>query len=59
MMARPILVKGRYLLDGEIAYRLRCPGCQEIKIADDDQFHGRVSIQCDCGYHETHNLSSE
>ena len=33
----------------------RCPLCKKTGTIDDDQFNGRVSIQCDCGYHETKN----
>ncbi len=36
-----------------------CPGCDLKGKIDDDQFHGRVSIDCpECPYHETHDLSS-
>ena len=31
----------------------KCPGCDIIGIIDYDQFHGDVSMLCDCGYHET------
>ena len=57
MSPRPEVVKGPFLFDGQTAYRLKCPGCGVVGIADDDQFHGRVSIWCECGYHETHDLS--
>ena len=58
-MPRPEVVKGPFMLDGRIAFRLRCPGCGIVAVADDDQYHGRVSIQCEgCGYHETHDLST-
>ena len=58
-MPRPEVTKGPYLYDGVTAYRAICPGCGINAILDDDQYHGRVSIQCDCGYHETHDLSKE
>lgn len=36
-----------------------CPECGWRGPIDDDQFHGRVSIDCPhCPYHETHRLSS-
>ena len=44
----------------------RCPVCHESGFIDDDQFHGRVSIQCPtidrcdehgCTYHETKDWS--
>ncbi len=56
----PTITKGPFLLDGQPAYRAVCPGCGVEQILDDDQFHGRVSIECGtpgCGYHETHDLS--
>lgn len=31
----------------------RCPGCKRTGDIDFDQFIGKVSILCDCGYHET------
>ncbi len=34
-------------------YWFRCPGCKQLAQADDDQVKGRVSILCDCGWHET------
>ncbi len=36
----------------------QCPGCGLEARIDDDQYHGRVSIDCPaCPYHETHDLS--
>lgn len=37
-----------------------CPGCQQWAYLDDDQWHGRVSVDhaadgCPGGYHETHD----
>lgn len=40
----------------------RCPGCKRSGTIDEDQFHGRVSIQCpfeDCSYHETKDWSQD
>ena len=38
----------------------RCPGCKGMGDIDDDQFHGRVSIDCtNCEYHETKDWSQE
>jgi acetyl-CoA carboxylase beta subunit len=34
-------------------YWFRCPSCLTLGVIDDDQVNGRVSIMCDCGYHET------
>lgn len=36
---------------------IMCPSCKGVGTIDDDQYHGRISIWCDCGYHETHNLA--
>lgn len=46
-------------LDGEAAWKLQCPQCGTWGYLDDDQFHGRVSTQCACGFHETVNWSKE
>lgn len=37
---------------------LTCPMCERRAEIDADQFHGRVSIQCDapCKFHETFDL---
>jgi len=41
-------------LDGEQTVKVKCPGCREWRYLDDDQYHGRVSCECDCGrFHET------
>jgi hypothetical protein len=40
--------------DGVDIYLFECPGCGQWAELDDDQWHGRVSVQHDCGYHETH-----
>ena len=38
----------------------RCPGCKHVGDIDDDQFHGRVSIDCtNCDYHETQDWSAQ
>ena len=47
--------------DGEKMLLLVCPGCGEIGSLDDDQAHGRVSVDhaargCSGGYHETHDF---
>jgi uncharacterized C2H2 Zn-finger protein len=45
--------------DGEIIWTFRCPSCGEWGDADDDQLHGRVSIDhtdTGCEFHETHDL---
>lgn len=51
--------------DGELAdtWLFECPGCGTWAYLDDDQWHGRVSVDHDsmgCGghYHETHDYSA-
>lgn len=34
-----------------------CPNCGAFTVMDEDQYHGRVSMLCDCGYHETHDMA--
>jgi len=37
-------------------YWFRCPSCGQLASADDDQAHGRVSLDCpndECSFHET------
>ena len=44
------------LLDGSPVWKMRCPICGTWGYIDDDQFHGRVSVQCEaqgCTFHET------
>jgi hypothetical protein len=41
-----------------------CPGCGQWAYLDDDQWHGRVSVDhasmgCPGGYHETHDYFTE
>jgi hypothetical protein len=48
------------LRDGEWIWQLRCPRCGKWGLIDDDQLRGRVSIlHEECGFHETHDLSSD
>lgn len=45
--------------DGAIVWLLRCPECGTWAEIDDDQYHGRVSVQCvteGCRFHETHDF---
>lgn len=49
--------------DGEEVVQLRCPGCGVWGDLDDDQLHGRVSVDhaadgCPGGFHETHDFSA-
>lgn len=47
-------------LDGVLTWKLRCPVCGQWGYIDDDQFYGRVSIQCQmpgCDFHQTRDLS--
>lgn len=47
--------------DGEPVWSLKCPGCGTWGLIDEDQLHGRVSVDhaadgCVGGYHETHDF---
>ena len=42
---------------GESVIKFHCPGCGVWGVIDNDQYMGRVSIWCDCEFHETINLS--
>jgi hypothetical protein len=44
--------------DGALVWQLRCPECHGWADLDEDQLHGRVSIDHapECGFHETHDL---
>ena len=47
-------------IDGVLTWKLQCPGCGTWGALYDDQFHGRVSVECivdGCTFHETHNFS--
>ena len=43
-------------LDG--GHLLRCPRCRKWGLLDDDQWNGKVSVLCDCGFHQTMNLAA-
>ena len=51
----PIWV-GVVALDDIPTIKLTCPGCGTVGYLDDDQARGRVSVHCDCGWHETHDF---
>lgn len=60
---RPIVLRGPIKhTEGEATYLVwwvRCPGCGVEAMIDEDQFHGRVSMECVfCSYHQTHDLSA-
>lgn len=47
-------------LVGKTIWMLRCPQCKNLGAIDDDQLHGRASIQCQtpgCSFHKTINLT--
>ena len=44
------------LLDNQPARKFKCPDCNVWGYIDDDQYNGRVSILCNCGFHQTINL---
>ena len=48
-------------LDGVLTHKFRCPNCRQWAYLDDDQFFGRVSLQCaseGCDFHKTIDLST-
>ena len=46
-------------LDGKPAIKFQCPNCNVWAYLDDDQYNGRVSVDCsNCDYHETHNFKN-
>lgn len=53
----------RVTRDGRLTVLLECPGCNQLGALDDDQWHGRVSVDhashgCPGGYHEMHNFAA-
>lgn len=48
--------------DGAVVWLLRCPVCKSWGEIDEDQFHGRVSVDHTddpgCTFHETHNYGA-
>lgn len=56
--------------DGAWVWKLQCPQCEHWGDIDDDQLHGRVSLdhtncgityepsECNCTWHETHDYTS-
>jgi len=49
--------------DGIPTVLLACPGCGEWGTLDDDQLHGRISVDhafdgCPAGYHEMHDFAA-
>ena len=47
--------------DGKIVWVLRCPTCGVWGDIDQDQLHGRVSVDhtdTGCSYHETHDFAA-
>ena len=47
------------LLNGKLARKYKCPDCNVWGYIDDDQYEGKISIQCSCGFHKTLNLKKE
>ena len=49
----------RVIRDGKKIWTLECPKCKIFGSIDDDQFNGRISTLCNCGFHKTVNFSKE
>lgn len=46
--------------DDQPVWQLKCPGCDTWADIDEDQLHGRVSVDhtdTGCSYHETHDFA--
>jgi len=48
----------KVIRDGKEVLKLKCPDCKIWAELDDDQYNGKVSILCDCGFHKTINLKA-
>jgi hypothetical protein len=46
----------KYLVMPDNQILANCPGCDTIGRLSPMQFSGHLSMKCDCGYHETHDL---
>lgn len=42
-----------------LAAVVQCPKCERKAWVDREQFEGKVSMVCECGWHETHDLRGE
>ena len=50
----------KVIRDGKEIWKLLCPACKQWGSIDNDQFNGKISVQCECGnYHETVDFSKE
>ena len=49
----------KVIRDGKEIIKLECPGCKIWGAIDNDQFNGRVSVFCECGFHKTVDFSKE
>ncbi len=55
-------LRSRKRLEGgqsRLIKQARCPQCGIWADLDEDQYHGRVSMLCECGYHETYNFQED
>lgn len=39
--------------DGILIWKMKCPACKVWGELDNDQLFGKVSVLCNCGFHET------
>lgn len=57
-MTVPTVVR-EVVRDGVPCWYIACPVCGLVGTVDEDQYKGRVSIDCtNCAYHETHNIGA-
>lgn len=56
-MSRQQLQSKEVYRDGIKVMKVFCPQCHTWRDIDDDQYRGKVSLLCDCGFHITCDFS--
>lgn len=49
----------KVIRDNQEILKFKCPECKIWGQIDNDQYNGRISILCNCGFHETIKLSNK
>jgi hypothetical protein len=57
-MTEPRVIRGP-LNTLEWTALIECPDCQRKAWIDREQYEGKISIVCECGWHETHDLTGK
>lgn len=55
MSKKPLVVYGP-TKNGDLFACVQCPACGRKGWIDRERYEGKVSIVCECGWHETHDL---